>query len=588
MGMGGVPESLEDGTGYTNVPSISASKFNILQRKYLQADATWYGYAAGDHQLKGGFQADLRGNNIVSGDLEQTLSRNWGSQYSSTAPQGTYGYYQVRRTGARPSQGFLTEGKLKSTVLGLFVQDAWAMSSKLPVNHGIRTENEKVPAYTSANNLYGAYPIKFGFKDKLAPRAGFAYDVKGDGRWKVYGSWGIFYDIFKLELGQESFGGAKWIEWYFTLDNPNFETLNSNPACPPSCAGTFITKSDLRLPSLNPDACLGPCIGNGIKPMRSQEAAFGLEHQLGAVTAVSFRYVHKQLDRGIEDTGSIDPVTDDEPYIIGNPGEAQSATFNIVNNVDVYAGSTGQYKLPKPKRQYDAAEVAFDKRFASRWSFHGSYTLSRDYRNYPGLSESDEAGSGVGRVSPNIGRLFDYPIEQFDGKGRPLYGVLPTDRTHHVKGQFIYHLPFGTTVGLNEYVASGIPISRTVAVIPGHNYLFYFNGRNSDGRTPAFSQTDIYAQHEFKVGGSRQLQVNATVLNLFDQRIVNDRFNSLRPAGSGLEINETAYYAGQVNVQSLLDGQAFPNGRLRVDPRFLQNFQFQPPLQARFGVKLTF
>ena len=50
----------------------------------------------------------------------------------------------------------------------------------------------------------------------------------------MYGSWGMFYDIFKLDLGQESFGGAKWIEWYFTLDNPNFETLNQNAGCPPA------------------------------------------------------------------------------------------------------------------------------------------------------------------------------------------------------------------------------------------------------------------------------------------------------------------------------------------------------------------
>src|SRR5262249_6160291 len=149
-----------------------------------------------------------------------------------------------------------------------------------------------------------------------------------------------------------------------------------------------------RLPSLNPDACLGPCIGTNVKPMRSQEAVFGLEHQLGPVTAVSLRYIHKQLDRGIEDTGAIDPVTDDEPYIIGNPGEGPTQTFNLVNNRAVYAGSGGTYTLPKPKRQYDAMEASLNKRFASNWSFYGSYTFSRDYGNYPGLAESDEAGIG--------------------------------------------------------------------------------------------------------------------------------------------------------------------------------------------------
>jgi hypothetical protein len=41
---------------------------------------------------------------------------------------------------------------------------------------------------------------------------------RGDGKWKIFGSWGIFYDFFKLELPRGSFGGDKWIEYYYTLD----------------------------------------------------------------------------------------------------------------------------------------------------------------------------------------------------------------------------------------------------------------------------------------------------------------------------------------------------------------------------------
>jgi hypothetical protein len=184
--------------------------------------------------------------------------------------------------------------------------------------------------------------------------------------------------------------------------------------------------------------------------------------------------------------------------------------------------------------------------------------------------------------------LFDYPIEEFDGHGQPLYGVLPTDRTHVVKGQFIYQLPFGTTVGLQSFVGSGIPISRSISVIPGHGYLLYYNGRGSDGRTPVLSRTDLYAQHEFKLPGGKRFQVNANILNLFDQRTVLDRSNGIRRSGTTLTVNEIAFYAGQVNVQSAIDAIAFPNGGMRVDPRFLQKSAFQGALQARFGVKFLF
>ena len=102
--------------------------------------------------------------------------------------------------------------------------------------------------------------------------------------------------------------------------------------------------------------------------------------------------------------------------------------------------------------------------------------------------------------------------------------MLPTDRTHQLKLSAIYQLPFGTTVGYNEYVMSGIPISRDIAVIgPAHNYPLYYLGRNSDGRTPTLSQGDLYVQHEIKLPGGKAFQVNANVLNLFDQRIVTNK-----------------------------------------------------------------
>ena len=58
--------------------------------------------------------------------------------------------------------------------------------------------------------------------------------------------------------------------------------------------------------------------------MKQQEATVGFEHQLNDVIAVSVRYVHKQIDRAIEDTGALD-ATGNEIYIIANPGEGLAA-----------------------------------------------------------------------------------------------------------------------------------------------------------------------------------------------------------------------------------------------------------------------
>ena len=125
-----------------------------------------------------------------------------------------------------PDQGFSVEGNIANTNIGLFIQDSWSVNDRLTLNLGLRTENESVPSYTTADGT-APIAIKWGFGQKLAPRLGFAYDLAGDGKTKLYGNWGIYYDIFKLELPQGSFGGQKWLEYYYTLDTPNLTVARS-------------------------------------------------------------------------------------------------------------------------------------------------------------------------------------------------------------------------------------------------------------------------------------------------------------------------------------------------------------------------
>ena len=90
--------------------------------------------------------------------------------------------------------------------------------------------------------------IHFGFGDKLAPRAGFAWDATGDGKTKLYGSWGVFYDITKLQLSY-GFGGVDWARHYYTLDTGDIGAIVDNPDCPPACPGRLIRGSVAPRPS---------------------------------------------------------------------------------------------------------------------------------------------------------------------------------------------------------------------------------------------------------------------------------------------------------------------------------------------------
>ncbi len=564
IGLLDVPVSLQRATGFRSIPSNTKVVRDQQTRANFQADGTYYVKAGGDHQFKFGVQADRIGNDVLSGESRNRVSIFWDRALSSGSPvkRGTYGYYSVRSNGVDPKKGFVTEGLVHTTNLGLFVQDSWTISQKLTINAGLRTEHEQVPLYAKGPGLPKA-GIDFKFGDKLAPRAGFAYDINGDGKWKAFGSWGVFYDIFKLELPRGSFGGDKWLEYYYALDQPDYTTLVSGSGCPPACAGTLIRGPiDFRAVSLDADS-----IDPGLKPMRQQEATFGLDHQLSSVVALGVHYVHKQLDRAIDDTGFLTP-DGSEGYVIANPGE----------NLTALAFTDPKVALPKAKRDYDSVEVSLEKRFADRWYMRSSYLWSRLYGNYSGLSQSDENG----RTSPNVGRGYDYPLMMFRDGGKPAFGPLATDRPSQFKTQFIYSFPFGTSLGLNEFLSSGLPVTREIGIFPTSNYPVQYLGRGSDGRTPVFSQTDISLQHSFRAGGSKRVQIGLNVLNLFNQHTTIGRFSTYQKI-NGVEPDEALFYSGQETLAGLISSQA-----IEKDPRFLMDDQFQEPVQARIGVKFIF
>jgi hypothetical protein len=302
-----------------------------------------------------------------------------------------------------------------------------------------------------------------------------------------------------------------------------------------------------------------------LKPMRQQELTFGVEHQLNDAVMLGVRYVHKQVDRAIEDTGTLDE-NNNEIYIIANPG--QGLALNAFPGVG----------LPEAVRDYDSVEFLMEKRLRNNWFLRTSYLWSRLYGNYSGLSQSDENG----RTSPNVGRLWDYPMMMFQDGGQPALGRLATDRPHQLKIQGIYQLPWGTSIGVNQFVFSGLPVTREIGIYPPNTLPVTYMGRLSDGRTPVFSQTDALVQHEFTFAGQRRLQISFNVLNLFNQDTVVAKHSTYQYSG-GVTPNEAAFYAGSQTLAQLITSQNVPQ-----DPRFLQASAFQAPLQARFGVAFKF
>ena len=588
-GVPGVPAGLQGAVGTANTPRAQITAFDTTNRETFNADYNHVVNAAGFHTFKAGYGFQHVVNDIDTFYPGGYVFLWWGKTFTSVdgntynGGTGTYGYYEVndRRI----------TGKAGSDIHSLYAQDQWTIGSRLTLDLGIRTENEKVPTFRPD---YQKYAFQFGWGDKLAPRLGAAYDLLGDGRVKAFASWGRYFDWTKYELPRGGFGAETWCIYYRGLDTLDVSNLNLSNMPGADLWQTPGSCRDRRVPSF------GDSIDPNTKPMSQDSLSGGVEYQLNRNSVFSVRYIHNNLRRTIEDIGAVD-AQGNEVYVIGNPGEG-NAVFQDPSG----ATPVGQ-AMPKPKRQYDALEVGYSRRFANNYFFSANYTLSRLYGNYSGLASSDEITlptTGVGSSTPqqqsssiqrpggNESRSFDLDELLYDSRGNIVYGRLATDRPHAVKLYGAYTTKWGTQLGALFYGASGTPVTtylETKNTSGGEGPMI--NGRGDLGRTPVLTRTDLLINHEIPFGGSRRLRFELNVTNLFNQKTATYIFNSIN-RGAGVNRPSSAADMANVNLVNGYDPNALilatPEGSFALDPRYKMPALFQVGTQAFFDIKYIF
>jgi hypothetical protein len=396
-----------------------------------------------------------------------------------------------------------------------------------------------------------ANPISFGWGDKIAPRIGAAWDMFGDGKWKLSGSFGYFYDSMKYELARGSFGSDYWWSHVYELNDPNVLNLSKTN---PGALGTKITQYDNRSLHINDQGVIEGTDPD-IKPFTSREFTFNLEHSLASRLVAGVRYTHKNLLKAIEDIGVLD-AEGSEVYVIGNPG------FGVTRNdpthtYDQKTPNGQEYLVPKAIRDYDAVEFRLQGQ-ARNLNFLGSYTWSRLYGNYSGAANSDESG----RSDPGVSRAYDLPFYYFDASGsqRNVEGRLGTDRPHTFKFFGSYDLKWGragnTNFGLNQIAYSGTPDTTTIIYLSAPTTPY---GRGDLGRTPFLTQTDLLVTHTFNLTERAKIRFEANAINLFNQATVIARTTQMNRAGA---ISDTALPPDANGLFKGYDPRAFlsPNG----------------------------
>jgi hypothetical protein len=620
--------SFAHANGFASMTNNQTTEWDIFSRKTFVTDGSYSVSKWGQHNFKVGYGFNRLYNNVFQARNTALVNLFWGNTYVSTisgstacAPivaangvcAGTAGYFTVQ-------DGINTNGIASSYNHGLYGQDSWSVGHGLTLNIGVRFEKEFLPPYSKGNPS-----VSFNFTDKVAPRIGGAYDLFHNGKVKIFASYGKFYDIMKYSLPRGSFGGDYWHDCFYTMDKAqiNYNTVTpTNPgghSCGPALGpspgvvvGTFIEQKDWRAAA---GGALEPGVDPNLKPMSQHEFVVGADWAVTPKMGFEIRYARKRLDNAIDDMS-----IDDGVYYIGNPGPNTFA--DLLHRPLPQAGFLSPIcstcpAQPRASRRYDGLESRLTYR-SSKIVGLVTYTYSKLYGNYSGLTDTDVTDASGGRHNANNNRSWDLPEMQFTTSGKPVDGPLGTDRPHVLNFSGSYLLKwFGmqTTLGVIQTIAQGSPKSTCIPVVDSTSSCQYYDQRGTwatfsqdpntgifsvdkvehDARMPLYTQTDFSFGHAFRVSKSNEamkLAFEFNALNLLNQHAVM----SYTPNPFGRN-NEWLSFADSsalgTNVKKFLTGynlaaEATAQGGMVRNSRYGLPFLFQNSRTLRLGVRFVF
>jgi hypothetical protein len=655
--------ALAETTGYLNQAlDGNYTHFNSNKAIQFDADMAWFHAGrSGTHNVKFGYQLHRNSNYIFQG-YNAPLVEVWpgvSNPYASQGPVGAAncatveaetGYTAgcVGTYGTVNVNDFGSGGAAVGFNHGFYGQDAWTIGKGITINYGLRVEREYLPAENQPATAKITQPINFGWGDKIAPRIGAAWDVFKNGKMKIFGGYGEYYDQMKLNVAISSYGGQYWQECWYALMEPSVaDILPAFNASNRYCVGpdststanfagaapaglTFLENQNLRAFPTTCSTCSTTQEGTapGLKPYAQHDSTFGVDYQLSPNFAFEARWDRRRLDHVIEDSAIFNPAVG-ETFVIVNPGQGVNSTFTNFYNFlygappDCSLGCPPNKTIPAA-RSYDGLEFRLTKGVAQHWMGMVSYTYSHLRGNYTGLTSSDVADGGGGRNAPNNSRSFDEPFFSWNAFGGSSSGLLPTDRPNAVKGYVYYDLPwlrkFATDFGIFDSAYSGSPLTSYIDAgfaFPGGFPTDIVNrGKWIDvtqdpttgaitasaphvKRTPAYLDTDFNLKQSYKVGESKALSFDATFTNILNQHSVTSygqqidsgyASNYIAPGGHTL-FDGPAYYAAAMTPYNYLQDMNSSNnltGPITVNSQYAKPYLYQLSRNIRLGAHFTF
>ena len=346
--------------------------------------------------------------------------------------------------------------------VGAYVQDDWRLAQRFTLNVGLRWDREygsfneglKTSSFPTAIPYLGD-PSKRGKNKNFGPRFGFAWDVFGNSRDVIRGGYGIYYNNIQTLLNFPE--NRNLAVCNVLIRNPSYPDPYNGQSPTTFCSTAAPTVTVLDKNFSNP---------------YSQQFTVGYARQLTHDLTV-------QLD-GI--------------YM---------HTLHDFRTVDVnYPNASGVRPLPQWARildhepisqtKYKALFVRVDKRFAKRYQFLVSYTLS---------SARDDNPQG------NITTPASYSYD---------WGPAAIDRRNALVASGFVNLPAKITLGVIWQVRSALPFSVLSASLDADGNRQYVPGttRNQGNR-------------DLSLGAVNAYRSTLNLVPIASSQIDSSRFNSL-------------------------------------------------------------
>jgi hypothetical protein len=462
-------------------------------RHQAHASISHYAEAFGHHDLKFGVEVER----------SRTRDRN------NYVPNGVY-YYDYGGAPYLAYQHYTYDFQGRNRRESVFLQDSWKVNDRLTLNPGVRLDHvagrhpDGEDVYTNTN---------------IAPRFGFAFDITGDHKTVIKGSYsqyyeGIFNDIYKRATPGEA-------------DDITYDASGC-PPFPAICGLNRLVEIDRSSASLYG-------IDPNLKHPRVDETSLGFERALSKDVRLSLTGIYRDNKNMV---GSVNPLARWTPT---TTTDGLGRTQNLFRWANVAASENGQvitnpdgFQFLDPSgnvlgtidnfKRYKALMLVASKRFTNRWQAQVSYVLSKAYGTVDNTSE----GSFGANSSTNGGggtRQYETPNVSLVNSD----GELTNSRRHELKVMFGAQIPV-VEIGFNAYFRgmSGRPytpfqqfaasVINFPATSAARRVLLEPRGNR---RREAEKILDLRLEKIFKLGaGKNRVAVYADITNVLNQSTV--------------------------------------------------------------------